>query len=86
MAIRILTWRQYSTKIEFFTAFYVNFNSADGFKHPFSEFKQLQSAVEECDVVHLGLVSVCRRSHMDVGRFAYKMIRLQVDSPTLSCF
>ena len=43
-----------TTKIEFLMAFYVlNFNPADGFKDQFVEFKQLQSAFEECDV-HLG--------------------------------
>ena len=65
-------------KIEFFTAFYVNFNSADGFKDQFVEFKQLQSAVEECVVVHLGQC-VQTISH------GCRSFRLQVDSPTLSC-
>ena len=75
VAIRILTWRQYSTKIEFFTAFYVNFNSPDGFKDPFAEFKQLQSAVEECDVVHLG------QCVQTISR-GCRSFRLQDDSPT----
>ena len=49
----------------------MNFNSADGFKDPFAEFKRLQSAVEECDVVHLGQCVQTSRS-----------FRLQDDSPT----
>ena len=86
MAIRILTWRQYSTKIEFFTAFYVNYNSADGFKDQFVEFKQLQSAVEECDVVHLGqcvqtISHGCRsfrqQDDSPTSRFAYTIVLLE---------
>ena len=53
----------------------MNFNSADGLKDPFAEFKRLQFAVEECDVVHL---DQCAQTISHGSR----SFRLQDDSPT----
>ena len=54
VAIRILNLASVFYKNRVLYGIYVNFNSADGFKDQFVQFKRLQSAVEECDVVHLG--------------------------------
>ena len=64
----------------------MNFNSSDGFKDQFVEFKQLQSAVEECDVVHLGqcvqtISHGCRSFRLQddsrTSRFAYTIMLLE---------